>query len=101
MTQVGAPGGRSSKDVPAQHLAVRYDLPGKSPSYRGIELTWHLAMRLVPPSDLDWFRLVALGATPGENPANLNLCMQYVLSNDIILGSGDVVPLTSRFMDGG
>ena len=46
----------------------------------------------VPPGGLDWFRLAALGAASGENPADVDLCLCCVLSNDAILGSEDVVP---------
>jgi len=45
----------------------------------------------VSPGGLDLFRLAAIGAAPGENSTDFDLCMCCVLSNDAILGSGDVV----------
>jgi len=45
----------------------------------------------VPPGGLDLFRLAALGVTPGGNLTDYDLCV-LLLSDDSILGLGDVVP---------
>ena len=52
---------------------------------------WRLAKGTVPPGGLDLFRLAALGAAPGGNPADVT-CVVLRLSNDAMLGSSDDVP---------
>jgi len=45
----------------------------------------------VPPGGLGQFSLAALGVAPGENLTDYDLCA-LLLSDNSILGSGDVVP---------
>jgi len=56
-------------------VAAGYSLPGDRPSNSGSGTDWRLAARSEPLGGLDYFRLVAIGAAPDDNPADYDLCV--------------------------
>ena len=89
-----APGDRNSVRGPctAWHLAVRCAPLGGDCKTMGLRRALAPGSDEVPLVGLNLFRLAALGPAPGGNSADYDSCMCCVLSNDAILGSGDVVP---------
>jgi len=66
--------------------------PGDSGAASVLFVAWCLAKGWIPPGGLDLFRPTTLGAVPGRNPVDVDLCLCCVLINDAILGSGDAMP---------
>ena len=46
----------------------------------------------VLPGGLDLYCLAVLGAAPSDCTAGYDLCVLLLIDNDVMLGSGDVVP---------
>ena len=81
----------SRSDLLVWRLAVGWKPLGGRPAIRGSGWDWRSAVLIGPPGGRGTFCLAALGLRQAMILL-LMTCVCCVLSNDAILGSGDVVP---------